>query len=144
VTSTPEGEIAFGVELLGPFLEGHSFRQIELGDGSGSGGHSAWARYAKGNRTFEFHFRFGLGLVTYAVDLDAALHPDLIWALNAKDRAQHLSYHRQAEAQFRALLHDMESITIPFFALSEGEARALIIRAKSRPKGLKGLRHGAA
>ena len=63
--SDPEKTLLQGSELLKPLFTKHGFDFVPLDKGKSSGGHFASAEFIRGDRRFEFHLRFSLGMVTY-------------------------------------------------------------------------------
>jgi hypothetical protein len=142
---TPAQAIEIGNNIIEPLLRGFGFNleHTSADEGSGgSGGPAARSRFTCGKRSFEFHYRGSIGLVSYSVAGHSASHNDVAWALGCKSPA-YPSYNRSAEEQFKALSLDISEVTRRFFEASESEAIELVKRANSRPGGIGRLSEGA-
>jgi hypothetical protein len=84
VQSNPESILLKGSELLKPLFSQHSFVFAMLGSGSSSGGRFAFAEFRRGDRSFEFHFRSSLGMVTYHLGAESISHQEYMCSVLGK------------------------------------------------------------
>lgn len=81
---TPEQHLTKGVKILSSYLEPLGFRFELQGTGKGSGGALAYGHFIKSGglfgqaRKIELHFRYSLGLVSYAVGKLVLSHQDYV------------------------------------------------------------------
>ena len=87
-------------------MASYGFTLVESKHGVGSGGPSAWAKFNRGNRSFEFHFRFSLGSVSYSVESISENHKDFAWELG-HNSTSYPTYEDSPVAQFEALIADI-------------------------------------
>jgi hypothetical protein len=64
----PQARLIEGSAILNPLLGKHGFRFEFNVKGEGSGGQFAAGEFRRDNRRLELHYRWGLGIVLYAID----------------------------------------------------------------------------
>ena len=105
--------IDLGLEIFDGLIESYGFQLVEKSSGKGSGGPSAWAKFEKRERSFEFHYRYGLGQVIYSVGDVSIHHRDFVRSLTANARFPNFAS-TPSEA-FEALKWDVANHTYIFF-----------------------------
>ena len=85
----PEEILHQGSELLMPLFAEHGFVFVQSGGGESSGGRFASAEFRRGNRRFEFHFRFSLGMVSYHLGSESISHEEYMCSVLGKPNLSH-------------------------------------------------------
>lgn len=128
---TPEQHLMEGVKILSPYLEPLGFRFELLGTGKSSGGALAYGHFVKSGglfdqvRKIEFHFRYSLGLVSYAVGKQALSHQDYVDLLGQHGQNKYPNFSDDPQESFHCLLWDLQHILNDFT-----EHKAAIFRQK--------------
>lgn len=87
--TNPETVLLQGGEILKPILLKHGFVFAPLDSGPSSGGEFASAEFRKGDRRFEFHFRFSLGRVRYHLGSESISHEEYMCSVLEKPNLSH-------------------------------------------------------
>jgi len=103
----PKDALAEGAKILEPALSPYGFRFRFRESGKGSGGNFASGAFVRGDRQFELHFRWSLGLVRYHVDKASASHESYMRQLGVWDRCQYPGFSDDPNDAFRGLGHDL-------------------------------------
>ena len=113
--SNPEETLLQGSELLKPLFTKHGFAFVPLDKGNSSGGPFASAGFIKGDRRFEFHFRFSLGMVTYHLGSESITHQEYMCSvLGEPNRSRYPGFSDDPLDAFRNLRDDVENHCIEF------------------------------
>ena len=128
-----------GVLILNDLMARHQFSESLTAAGRGSGGTFASAEFLRGNRRFELHFRYSLGLVNYHVGNVSLSHEDYMWSVLGKRSASHYpGFSEDPLDGFRDLRRDLEEYGAAFLSgvdadfLKCAEHAALLKRHWSR------------
>ena len=115
IPANPEDIQLQGSELLKPIFSKHGFIFFFLSKGKSSGGQFAFAEFRRGDRRFEFHFRWSLGMVAYHLGSDSISHEEYMCSVLGK---LHLSsypgFSDDPLGAFRDLHHDLENYCSEF------------------------------
>jgi hypothetical protein len=109
MTNHAEGTLQRGSALLAPLLlrRGFLFKVVETG--SSSGGHFASGEFKRGARRLEFHFRYGLGMVTYHLADRSMTHQQYMCSVHGSLGASHYpGFSSDPLDAFQHLLLDLE------------------------------------
>jgi hypothetical protein len=82
--ANPEEILLQGSELLKPIFSKHGFIFAVSGTGNSSGGQFASAEFTRGERRFELHFRFSLGMVAYHLGSKSISHEEYMCSVLGK------------------------------------------------------------
>ena len=93
---------------LVPLMSRHGFIFEFLGEWSSSGGQFASARFVKGIRYLELHYRGGLGIVNFVDGEIGASHSAYMAALGVLERCRYPGFSDDPRRQFENLLHDLQ------------------------------------
>jgi len=135
----PETMLLEGSELPKPLFSEHGFAFAPLGSGKGSGGQFACAEFRRGDRTFEFHFRYSLGMVAYRLGFESMSHEEYMYSVLGKPGMSHYpGFSSDPLDAFRDLREDLQNYCEEFLT---GTDEAFLRRIKdarshwaSRPK----------
>ena len=107
--SSPEEILLQGSGLLLPLFSAHGFVFMQLANGSSSGGRFASAEFRRGDRWFEFHFRYSLGMVTYHLGSESISHQEYMCSVLGKPNlSRYPGFSDEPLAAFRDLRTDLE------------------------------------
>jgi len=128
-----------GSELLMPLFAAHGFTFVQSGGGESSGGPFAFGEFRRGNRWFEFHFRFSLGMVSYHLDSESISHEEYMCSVLGKPNLSHYpGFSNDPLDAFRDLREDIQNYCIEFLAGTNEAFQRRIEDARicwaSRPK----------
>lgn len=111
----PEEILLQGSELLMPVFATHGFVFVCLAKGESSGGKFASAEFRRGNRKFEFHFRYGLGMVSYHLGSESISHQEYMCSVLGKPNlSRYPGFSIEPLDAFRDLRNDLEDYCIEF------------------------------
>jgi hypothetical protein len=135
----PEEILLQGSELLKPLFSEHGFVFVQSGKGDSSGGPFASGEFRRGDRRFEFHFRFSLGMVIYHLGSESISHEKYMCSVLGKPNpSRYPGFSSDPLDAFRHLRDDMRNYCSEFF---EGTNDTFLRRIKdarvrwtSRPK----------
>lgn len=82
--ANPQDILLQGAECLKTVFTPHGFAFTQTGTGTGSGGRYASAEFRKGDRRFEFHFRYSLGMVSYHLGSESISHEEYMCSVLGK------------------------------------------------------------
>jgi hypothetical protein len=82
--TNPETVLLQGAALLKPIFLERGFVFAELNSGESSGGQFSSAEFKRGDRRFEFHFRFSLGMVSYHLGSESISHEEYMCSVLGK------------------------------------------------------------
>jgi hypothetical protein len=106
--ANPEEILFQGSELLKPIFSKHGFIFVLSGKGKSSGGYFASAEYRRGERTFELHFRYSLGMVAYHLGSESISHEEYMCSVLGKPHlSKYPDFSDDPLDAFRALRHDL-------------------------------------
>jgi hypothetical protein len=139
MSGNPEEILLQGSELLKPVFSEHGFSFARLDAGMSSGGRFGSAEFRRGNRRFEFHFRFSLGMVTYHLGPESISHEEYMFSVLGKPNLSHYpSYSTDPLDAFRDLRDDLQSYCSDFLQGTDDVLLRRIedarVRRASRPK----------
>lgn len=129
---TPEQHLTEGVKILSSYLEPLGFRFELQGTGKSSGGTSAYGHFIKSgglfdrSRKIELHFRYSLGLVSYAVGKLVLSHQDYVDLLGRHGLNKYPNFSDDPQEAFHCLLWDLKHILSDFT-----ECKAIVFRQKA-------------
>ena len=99
-----------GSELLKPIFSKHGFNFSFTDKGSGSGGRFASAEFRRGDRRFELHFRYSLGMVTYHLGSKSISHEEYMCSVLERPHQSHYpGFSSNPLDAFRDLRLDIEN-----------------------------------
>jgi hypothetical protein len=124
-TLSPSAILISGAEIVADALVPYGFNFRYGGSGRGSGGHFAWGEFVLNDRRLEFHYRRGLGLVTYHLGNHRASHEAYMRELGVLDKNRYPGFSSQHLQSFRDLAHDL-SFASDFVS---GDASVLVAAA---------------
>ena len=111
----PEQILLQGAELLKPLFSQHGFAFAQLAAGTGSGGAFATAGFRRADRSFELHFRFSLGIVTYRIGSESISHEELMCSvLGGPNRSRYPGFSNDPMDAFRDLRDDLREYCSEF------------------------------
>jgi hypothetical protein len=117
MTNHAEEMSEHGSALLAPLLLRHGFLFNVLDTGSSSGGHFASGEFKRGTRRLEFHFRHGLGMVTYHLADRSMTHQQYMRSVHGSLDASHYpGFSSDPLDAFQHLLLDLEEYGSDFLA----------------------------
>ena len=117
MSATPEEALRQGSELLMPLFAEHGFVCEQSGRGKSSGGPFAYAAFRRGDRRFEFHFRFSLGMVRYHLGSESISHEEYMCSVLGKPNLSHYpSFSNDPLDAFRHLRNDLQDYCLEFLA----------------------------
>lgn len=113
--SNPEEKLLQGSELLRPLFTKHGFVFAPLDEGKSSGGPFASAEFSRDDRSFEFHFRFSLGMVTYHLGAESITHQEYMCSVLGKPNlSRYPGFSNDPLDAFRDLRDDLENYCSEF------------------------------
>jgi hypothetical protein len=113
--TNPEEIFHQGSELLMRLFAEHEFVFELSSRGDSSGGRFASAQFRRGNRRFEFHFRFSLGLVSYHLGTESVSHEEYMCSVLGKPNLSHYpGFSNDPLDAFRDLREDIQNYCIEF------------------------------
>lgn len=125
----PEVVLLQGSELLKGLFAQHDFAFALLGSGRSSGGQFAYAEFRRGDRRFEFHFRYSLGMVTYHLGSDWISHYEYMLSVLGKPGLSHYpGFSSDPLDAFRDLRDDLKDYCNEFL---EGTDETFLLRIKN-------------
>ena len=131
--TNPEEALLQGSELLKPVFSRHGFIFALLGGGDSSGGQFAFAEFRIGDRSFEFHFRYSLGMVAYHLGSESISHEEYMCSVLGKP---HLSdypcFSNDPLDAFQHLRRDLETYCGEFLEGTNDEFLRRIGDARAR------------
>ena len=104
----PESILIAGCKLLSPILEPYGFLFVLEKTGVGSGGRFASAKYVRGDRSLELHFRYSLGLVSYHIGNVSLDHEIYMRMLGFGETCSYPDFPKQALDSFGSLAKDLK------------------------------------
>ncbi len=124
--SNPEETLLQGSELLKPLFTKYGFDFVPLDKGKSSGGPFASAEFIRGDRRFEFHLRFSLGMVTYHLGAESISHQEYMCSVLGKPNlSRYPGFSDDPLDSFSNLRDDVENYCIEFL---EGTSDAFLHR----------------
>jgi hypothetical protein len=109
MTNQAEEMLQRGSALLAPLLLRHGFSFNILDTGNSSGGRFASGEFKRGTRRLQFHFRHGLGMVTYSLADRSMTHQQYMRSVNGGLYASHYpGFSDDPLDAFRHVLLDLE------------------------------------
>ena len=115
MTNHAEETLQRGSALLAPLLLRHGFLFKVVDTGSSSGGHFASGEFKRGARSLEFHFRHGLGMVTYHLADRFMTHQQYMCSVHGSLGASHYpGFSSDPLDAFEHLLLDLEEFGSDF------------------------------
>ena len=106
-TLSPSATLISGAEIVAAALVPHGFSFRYGGSGHGSGGDFAWGEFVLNDRRLEFHYRRGLGLVTYHLGNQRASHEAYMRELGVLGKNRYPGFSSEYLESFRDLAHDL-------------------------------------
>ena len=104
-----------GTELLKPLFSEYGFVFVQLGKGESSGGWFGSAEFRRGDRRFEFHFRYSLGMVNYHLGTESISHQEYMCSVLGKpNMSRYPGFSSEPLDAFRDLRVDLENYCIEF------------------------------
>lgn len=126
--ANPEEILLKGSEFLKPIFSKHGFVFSLTGKGSGSGGRFASAEFSRGDRRFEYHFRYSLGMVSYHLGSESISHEEYMCSIFGKPHlSKYPGFSDDPLDAFRHLRQDLETYCIEFL---DGTNDAFLHRIK--------------
>jgi hypothetical protein len=117
MAANPEETLREGSELLMPLFAEHGFLFERTGGGQSSGGPSASAAFRKGDRKFELHFRFSLGMVRYHLGSESISHEEYMCSVFGRPNLSHYpGFSNDPLDTFRHLRNDLQGHCHEFLA----------------------------
>jgi hypothetical protein len=111
----PEEILLQGSELLKPLFSEYGFNFARLGAGNSSGGRFASAEFRRSDRSFQFHFRYSLGMVTYHLGSESISHEEYMCSVLGKPYLSHYpGFSSDPLEAFRDLRDDLQSYCSDF------------------------------
>ena len=108
--ANPEDTLLLGAELIKPVFSKHDFEFGYSRKGKGSGGEFASAEFRRGDRRFEFHFRYSLGLVRYHIGAKSISHQEYMCSVLGKPHlSNYPGFSKDPLDAFKDLRLDLES-----------------------------------
>lgn len=137
--TNPDEILRQGSELLMPLFVEHGFVFWQSGRGASSGGRFASAEFRRGNRRFEFHFRYSLGMVSYHLGSESISHEEYMCSVLGKPNLSHYpGFSNDPLDAFRQLREDIQNYCLEFIeGTNEAVQRRMEdarVRWASRPK----------
>ena len=139
-SSRPEEEmLRAGVDALRPVLEPHGFA-FRIGTvGKGSGGYSASGFFEHGERSLEFHVRYGLGMVTYRIGKAELDHETYLRYAGHWAQRSYPNFGGTILESFRALASDLLAFGQDFVCGDGAEFTAFAAQHAANPNRSKGF-----
>ena len=138
----PSEAIEAGRAILDPILSPHGFRFEPGPSGPSSGGPFASGLFVRGEWRLEFHYRHGLGMVTYHMGEAEVTHERYMEAvLGKRGQSRYPGFSSDPLDAFRDLASDLQIHGQAFLTGSSTAFRTAVERAAAlpRPKGLAGV-----
>ena len=111
-----------GRKILDGALSPHGFVFQKNRSGKSSGGNFASGFYIRGDRKFEFHVRYSLGLVTYHIGSVSLTHELYMHALLGSQGGNHYpDFSEDVMSSFENLKYDLEHYCGDFLSGDGGE-----------------------
>ena len=133
MSTQPEAVLLQGAELLKPLFSSHGFTFVEKGGSTGSGGPFVSAEFKRGDRKFEIHYRFSLGMVTYHLASQAISHEQYMCSVLGKPGMSHYpGFSNDPLDAFRHLRDDLQSYCSEFLEGTNEAFMRRIQHARSR------------
>lgn len=120
-----------GALILGEVLTPNGFVFAPVAHGNGSGGPAAQGRFVRGTQTIDLHFRWTLGLVSYAWDDVVLSHADYLRGLDAK--GAYPGFCEDPLDGFRHLAQDLSGPVAGFVAGDRAEFDRAVAAVKAMP-----------
>lgn len=120
-----------GAMILGAVLSPSGFVFVPGVHGNGSGGPSAQGRFVREAQSIDLHFRWSLGLVTYAWDGDVLSHADFLRGLAIT--GAYPGFSDDPLDEFRHLAQDLSAPLAGFVAGDRSEFDRALAAVQSMP-----------
>jgi hypothetical protein len=134
----PADAIRDGARILGRVLLPHGFEFHMAAVQPGSGGTSCSGMFRRADRTIEFHYRHGLGLVEYRVGQYKLGHSDFVRAVGSTS-ARYPGFFATASEAFEALASDIESILLSYILAEERAISSVLCELAPPARGFSAL-----
>jgi len=128
-----------GATALGEVVEPHGFAFRLTESGAGSGGSFAAGVFERGDRSIEFSFRYGLGMVSYRLGSVVLDHETFMRFSGNWPQRRYPGLGVDPMDSFRALAQDLQSFFGDFVAGSGEEFLAVAKDAAANPNRYKGF-----
>jgi len=128
-----------GIQALDPVLAPHGFEFVFERMGKGSGGHFAFGKYVRGDRSLELHFRYSLGLVTYRIGECSLDHESYMRFLGAYGRHSYPDFPSNPLESFQSLASDLQNYCEDFVSGDGIRFRSYAEELKRKPRMFSGL-----
>jgi hypothetical protein len=123
----PKTILTDGSLIIERVLGLHGFKFQFGSEGPSSGGRYACGRFVRDDRILELHFRYSLGMVSYAIAGHSASHEFYMRELGVLQNCRYPGFSQDPLAAFEDLAHDLEFAKD--FVAGSGE---LLLRAAER------------
>ncbi len=126
-----------GVQELQEVLNPHGFVFALQDEGRSSGGSFASAKFTRGDRILELHFRWSLGLVSYAVGKHKLEHAEYVRATRATGVTEEQAYPGFSDDPldgFRHLKQDLVHFGRRFLNGTDAEFQQLVRWVAENPR----------
>jgi len=128
-----------GVDALRPVLEPHGFA-FRMGTvGKGSGGYSASGFFEHGERSLEFHVRYGLGMVNYRIGKAELSHETYLRYAGHWAQRSYPNFGGTILESFQALAQDLLAFCQDFVSGNGSEFTAFAAQHVANPNRFKGF-----
>jgi hypothetical protein len=138
----PSEAIEAGRRILEPILAAHGFSFTHGPSGRSSGGNFASASFVRGEWSLEFHYRYGLGMVSYHLAEAEVTHDRYMEAvIGRRGQSRYPGFSSEPLDAFRDLESDLQNYGQAFLNGARAEFQAIVKRAATLPraKGLAGI-----
>ncbi len=133
----PREVMITGAQELQEVLNPHGFLFALQDEGRSSGGHFASAKFTRGDRVLELHFRWSLGLVSYAVGSHRLEHAEYVRAMLAIGLTEEQAYPGFSDDPldgFRHLKQDLVHFGGRFLNGTDAEFQQLVRWVAENPR----------
>jgi hypothetical protein len=137
--SRPIEILRAGAVVLNPVLQPHGFMFRDGASGTSSGGSFASGTFERGNRAIEFHFRYGLGLVTYRIGASTIDHENYLRFAGHWAAHEYPSFGASPDESFSALAHDLSAFFSDFLAGTGDYFKEIVNAHAANPNKFKGF-----
>jgi hypothetical protein len=135
MSETPTLALESGMKLLSTFLASKGFVASIDRSAVGSGGEFATGKFRNGDWTLELHFRYSLGLVSYALGGSSISHDDYMrQVVPDGGKASYPSFSSSSLNGFEALLSDLENFAGEFVDCQSKGFLQLVSDAEENPR----------
>lgn len=129
-----EETLRAGVAILDTVLTPSAFHFVLQGAGKGSGGHFAFGKYVRDDRSLELHYRFSLGLVSYYLGSDSLDHETYMRFLGVFGENSYPDFPETPLDSFRSLAKDLERYCVDFLSGDGRQFRKFAAMFRQGPK----------